>query len=123
MRELSKILFKDKFEKYRKYIGHIRKNKERKTFDIDILAINDKTKELLACECKWQSRVNAEKIAKELEEKVRYVDWHNKERKESFAVFAKSFSKRIRSYEGKRVYCYDLKDLEKILRKRKIYIH
>jgi len=41
------------------------------------------------------------------------VKWHNEERKESFAVFAKSFSKKIKDFEGKKVYCFDLKDLEK----------
>jgi len=45
--------------------------------------------------------------------KAGYVSWHKEERKESFAVFAKSFSKRIESWEGKKVYCFDLKDLEK----------
>jgi len=30
-----------------------------------------------------------------LAEKLRYVDWNNGKRKESFAVFAKSFSRRI----------------------------
>ena len=86
--------------------------------EIDILAINESTKHLLACECKWQHRVNAAKVAKELVEKLSYVDWHNKKRKESLAIFARSFSKRISSYEGRRVYCYDLKDLEKVLRRK-----
>ncbi|RLJ07448.1 MAG: ATP-binding protein [Candidatus Aenigmatarchaeota archaeon] len=86
--------------------------------EIDVLALNEKTKEILACECKWQSRVNVEKIVKELNEKLGCVDWYKDKRKESFAVFAKSFSKRIKRYEGKRVYCFDLKGLEKILRKR-----
>jgi len=33
--------------------------------EIDIVALNEKTKEILFAECKWQSRVNAEKICKE----------------------------------------------------------
>ena len=86
--------------------------------EIDILAINDSNKEILACECKWQHRINAAKVAKEIVEKLSYVDWHNKKRKESLAIFAKSFSKRITSYEGRKVYCYDLRDLEKVLRRK-----
>ena len=82
--------------------------------EIDIVAINEKTKEILACECKWQSRVNAELVVKELNEKLSYINWHKQKRRESFAVFAKSFSKREKSFEGKRVYCFDLKDLQKI---------
>ncbi len=81
--------------------------------EIDIVALNEKTKEILFAECKWKKKVNAKKIVKKLAEKSRYVQWHNKKRKESFAIFAKSFSKKIKSYEGKRVYCYDLKDLER----------
>ncbi len=88
------------------------------TYEIDILALNEQTKEILFCECKWQSRVNAKKICKELAEKAQYVQWHNDKRKESFAIFAKSFSKRISEFEGRRVYCFDLKDLENVTGKR-----
>jgi len=83
--------------------------------EIDLVALNEKTKEILFGECKWQSKVNALKIAKELAEKSQYVPWHNGERKETFAIFAKSFSKKIEEFEGKKVYCYDLKDLKKFL--------
>ena len=86
--------------------------------EIDIVALNEKTKEILFGECKWQSKVNALKIAKELAEKAKEVQWYNKERKESFAIFAKSFSKRIEEFEGKKVYCFDLRDLEKVFRKK-----
>ncbi|OYT43761.1 MAG: hypothetical protein B6U88_00080 [Candidatus Aenigmarchaeota archaeon ex4484_56] len=90
--------------------------------EIDILALNEKTKEILFAECKWQNKVNALKIAKELAEKTQYVQWHNNKRKETFAIFAKSFSKRINEYEGRKVYCFDLKDLENYWKifKRKI---
>ncbi|MDI3544315.1 MAG: uncharacterized protein PWQ28_596 [Candidatus Woesearchaeota archaeon] len=81
--------------------------------EIDTIALNEKTKEVLFCECKWKEKQDANKIVKELAGKARSVEWHNKERKESYAVFAKSFSKKIKSFEGKRVYCFDLKDLEK----------
>jgi len=85
--------------------------------EIDILAINEKTKHLLACECKWQSKVNAEKVARELAEKVKFVQWCKGKRKESFAIFAKSFSKRIKQFESKPVYCFDLKDLRRTMKK------
>ncbi|RLI99653.1 MAG: ATP-binding protein [Candidatus Aenigmatarchaeota archaeon] len=85
--------------------------------EIDIVAINEKTKEILFAECKWQNKVNANKIIKELAEKASYVQWHNDERKEIFAIFAKSFSKRINSYEGKPVYCFSLRDLEKMMKR------
>ena len=80
--------------------------------EIDIVALNEKMREILFCECKWKDKVNAEKVCKELAEKSQYVQWHNKERKETFAIFAKSFSKKIKEFEGKKIYCFDLKDLK-----------
>jgi len=82
--------------------------------EIDIVALNESTKQILFAECKWQSNVNAKKITKELAEKSKYVDWCNEERKEYFAIFAKSFSKKIDEYKGRKVFCYDLRDLERI---------
>ena len=84
--------------------------------EIDVVALNEKTKEILFGECKWQSKVNAKKICQELAEKAQYVQWHNRERKESFAIFAKSFSKRIEEFEGRKVYCFDLRDLKRLLK-------
>ncbi|HIQ49587.1 MAG TPA: ATP-binding protein [Nanoarchaeota archaeon] len=86
--------------------------------EIDIVALNEQTKEILFCECKWQSKVNAKKICKELAEKAQYVQWYNEQRKEYFAIFAKSFSKKITEFKGRKVYCFDLKDLERIVKKR-----
>ena len=59
--------------------------------------------------------VNPEKICRELEEKSRYIRWYNDERKEYLAVFAKSFKEKIDEFKDKRVYCIDLKDIEKKL--------
>ena len=84
--------------------------------EIDLVALNELNKEILFGECKWKEKVNSMKVCKELAEKSEYVKWHNEERKESFAVFAKSFSKKIKDFEGKKVYCFDLKDLEKSLK-------
>jgi len=85
--------------------------------EIDIVALNENTKEILFGECKWKNKINAKKIVKELAEKTEYVKWNNKKRKECFAVFAKSFSKRIEEFEGKKVYCFDLKDLKRTMKK------
>jgi len=93
----------------------------RDTYEIDIVALNEKTKEILFIECKWKNKVNAEKICKELAEKAKYVEWNNEDRKESFAIFAKSFSKKIKKFEGKKVYCFDLRDLERIMKYKKDY--
>ncbi len=87
--------------------------------EIDIVALNDQTKEILFAECKWKENVNAEEILNKLKENAKHVKWHNDKRKEKYAIFAKSFKKKIKEFNGSPVYCFDLKDLEKAV-KRKI---
>ena len=101
------------FTKIGKQWGRIPGRKE--TYEIDIVALNERTKEILFAECKWRSRVNAEKICKELVEKAEHVEWHRGRRKEILAVFAKSFSKRIDEFEDRKVFCFDLRDLKRKL--------
>ncbi|MFH1752415.1 MAG: ATP-binding protein [archaeon] len=91
--------------------------KQESTFEIDFVVLNNETKQILFAECKWKEKVDAKKIAKGLINKTRFVRWFNDERKEFFAVFAKSFNKKITEVDGRKVYCYDLKDLKKVLRK------
>ena len=86
---------------------------DKGNYEIDILALNEPKKEILFGECKWKEKVNALKVLNELEEKTRFVDWNNGKRKDVFAVFAKSFSKKVSAFNGKKVYCFDLKDIEK----------
>jgi len=84
--------------------------------EIDIVALNDNTKEILFCECKWKNKVNAEKVLAELKEKAQHVQWNNQKRKEHYAIFAKSFKKKIGPKE-KNVHLYNLKGLEKAFKK------
>jgi hypothetical protein len=79
--------------------------------EIDIVALNEQPKEIVFAECKWQDNVDAEKVLNELKEKSQYVEWNNEKRKDKYAVFAKSFSKKFRQ---KDVYLFDLKDMEKL---------
>ena len=105
------------FTKIGKQWGKIaNKPKGENTYEIDLVGLNERTKEILFGECKWKDRVNPKKILEELVEKAQYVQWHNRERKESFAIFAKSFSKKVDEFEGKKVYCFDLRDLERLLK-------
>lgn len=89
-----------------------------KDIEIDIVAFDETTKSALFAECKWKDRVNAAEIVKPLSQKAGMVLWNNGDRKEAFAVFAKSFSKKIAEFEGKRVLCFDLADLKRALNKR-----
>lgn len=80
--------------------------------EIDIVALNEQAKEALFAECKWKKNVNALKIAKELNKKTRFFEWGRRKRREILVIFAKSFSQKIKSFEGKKVHCYDLKDIK-----------
>ncbi|MFH1200007.1 MAG: ATP-binding protein [Candidatus Micrarchaeota archaeon] len=84
--------------------------------EIDAVAVREKGREILFAECKWKDGVDAREIAVELAAKTQYVEWHSGERKETLAVFAKSFSRRITEFEGRRVHCIDLKDLGALIR-------
>ncbi len=85
--------------------------------EIDLVALNEQSREILFAECKWQDRVNAERVVEELFEKSRHVEWNSEGRKESFAVFAKSFARKTEEFRGRRVFCFGLKDLERGLKK------
>jgi len=81
--------------------------------EIDIVALNEQSKEILFCECKWKEEVDSEKILQQLKEKAQYVKWNTNKRKEYYAIFAKSFKKRI---EEKNVLLFDLNDIDESLR-------
>ncbi|MFQ6130350.1 MAG: ATP-binding protein [Candidatus Hadarchaeaceae archaeon] len=82
-----------------------------KDTEIDAVALNEQTKEILFVECKWRDKVDIEKVLHELKEKADFVDWRKKRRKEYYAIFAKSFRERI---EEENVLLFDLKDLENV---------
>jgi len=86
--------------------------KERKTAEIDIVSINELTKEILFVECKWQEKVNARHILADLKEKAKRVQWNNEKRREYYAIFARSFKQKI--VEPALIWI-DLKDMEKML--------
>ncbi len=90
--------------------GFYRENNMRRELEIDIVALNEETGEILFCECKWQDNVDSEKLFKQLKEKAKFVNWNNKNRKEHYAVVAKSFS--VRTGHAR---CIDIKELDKVL--------
>ncbi len=115
-RETLQVIVPFEYEKIGRQWGKIPdKPKAENQYEIDIVALNEDTKEILFGECKWKGKVNAERIVKRLDKKAEYVQWNNDSRKEQFAVFAKSFSNKIDEFEGKTVHCIDLKGLEKAL--------
>lgn len=94
-------------------IAHATRDKNQ--YEIDICGVNDQTREIIVGECKWQELVDAEKIVAGLQEKIHYLPWNEGDRTEYFVVFAKSFKHRIKS---KKVFLFDLIDLEKMLKRQ-----
>ncbi|MEM2908752.1 MAG: ATP-binding protein [Candidatus Bilamarchaeaceae archaeon] len=78
--------------------------------EIDIVALNERNKEILFAECKWQNRVDARTILAELKEKAALVQW--KSEKQIYAIFAKSFKEKFKEPD---VLLFDSKDLERML--------
>jgi len=86
-----------------------------KAKEIDLIALNELTKEILFAECKWKDNVNAERIAKDMvRNKIPYVRWYSDKRREYIAIFAKSFRKKLEEFDGRKIYCFDLKDMQKL---------
>lgn len=105
---LRRISLPFNYERVGKQWGKIQgKPKGENEYEIDIVALNEQTREILFAECKWQEKVNANKILSELKEKAKFVEWNKEKRKEYYAIFAKSFKEKI---EGAN--CFDLRDFK-----------
>lgn len=87
---------------------------DRKGNEIDIVALNKKTKEVLFGECKWQNRKAGFKEFGRLKEKTEKMNWFSSSRKEYFALFSKSgFEQRFIKYaKEKKIMLFTLKDFE-----------
>lgn len=102
-----------KFERIGRQWGKFRGQTGKNTYEIDIVALNESTKQILFCECKWQDKADARAILAKLKEKVQHVQWHNEKRKEHYVIFARSFKERIKEPN---LMLFDLKDMERIFR-------
>ncbi|MCQ1534896.1 DUF234 domain-containing protein [Methanosarcina sp. KYL-1] len=77
------------FGKIGKQWGKFRGETGKNTYEIDLTALNESTKEILFCECKWQKQPVDVDVLEELVEKAKFVEWYREERKEYFAVMAR----------------------------------
>ena len=80
--------------------------------EIDIVAIEGN--DIYFGECKWKYNVNPKKVLSKLEGKIDKLNVKNKNI--SYILFAKNFKYKIEEFGGFKVYCYDLDDLERIMR-------
>ncbi len=117
---------------YNRYLGHVFEDvskqfliKERdkifkfskigkwwhKEREIDIVALNESTNEIMFIECKWQnlSVKQVNKILAELKEKSKSVRWNNDTRNEHFCIIAKSIGNKEK-LRVKGVLVFDLGD-------------
>jgi hypothetical protein len=85
--------------------------KGRNEYEIDLVAVNDNTTEILFCECKREdSRVDID-VYRSLMEKAGFVKWYH-DRKEYFALISrKGFTERMKKEaEAKGVVLLTLED-------------
>lgn len=104
-------------QKTGRWWGHYRdeKTNTRKEVEIDIVALNTNTQQILFGECKWKKNVDGIKELRYLQEKTQHFEWlrNHQNWQQHYLIIAKSFQKK--SYE-KNVYSVDLQELQKILR-------
>jgi AAA+ ATPase superfamily predicted ATPase len=58
--------------------------------EIDIVALNENTTEIVFCECKWQNRETGAGVLEDLLNKSKYVRWNDGARVEQFMVISRS---------------------------------
>jgi len=101
------------FERIGRQWGKVQgKPKNANAYEIDLVALNEDSKEILFVECKWQALnvKSARKILQDLKDKSISVQWQSEERKEYFAVIAKKIENKAELKE-KGVMAFDLEDI------------
>jgi AAA+ ATPase superfamily predicted ATPase len=99
------------FTKIGNWWGHFREEGVRKEIEIDIVALNEDTRDILFAECKWQNKRVGISTYHNLMEKSTRVEWHLDKRKEYFALFSKAgFTPELKK---ENVILFDLKEIEK----------
>ncbi|MEA1905440.1 MAG: ATP-binding protein [Euryarchaeota archaeon] len=83
--------------------------------EIDIVALNDNTKEILFCECKYTNRMIDADVYHSLVEKTGFVKWGSPKRKETYCLISRSgFTKKMKKLAvTDNVLLFNLTDLEK----------
>ncbi|SMH35437.1 ATP-binding protein [Methanohalophilus portucalensis] len=103
-----------KFSKIGKQWGRYQKSRGKNTYEIDLVALNEKTRQILFCECKWQNKLVDVDVLQSLIDKSRLVDWYNMERSEYFMIVSKSgFTEQARQFAEEHDFVlYTLADMQ-----------
>lgn len=82
--------------------------------EIDIVALNSDTLDILFCECKWQKRKIDANAVQHLLDTAPQVNWFNKNRKEHFAFISKAGFTReaVELARTNRMLLFELKDMK-----------
>ena len=80
--------------------------------EIDIVALNEDSKEIAFIECKWSVLEKKEtgKILSELKRKAALVKWQDPERKERYGIIARTIEGK-EAFREKGYFAFDLEDL------------
>ena len=83
--------------------------------EIDVVALDNDSHDILFCECKWQNRMIGVDVIRQLLDKAPLVKWFNGVRNEHYAVIAKAgFTKKAVAFaKDKGVLLFDLRDMER----------
>ncbi|MBP1910638.1 ATP-binding protein [Methanolobus bombayensis] len=105
------------FEKIGRQWGKFKGKTGKNTYEIDLVAINSSTKQILLAECKWNKKKLGPDVIVALLNKAKYVNWYSRERKEYFAVFSRSgFTPAAQSLAEERgVLLFDLEDIGRFI--------
>jgi len=87
----------------------------RKGDEIDIVALNERKKEILFGEVKWKRRPVGQNVVDNLMEKKDRVVWHNEDRKERFLIVSRSgFTSRcLERMDDEGIMHWDLREVER----------
>jgi len=102
-----------RFEKIGRWWGKFPGEDGKKAIEIDLVALNETSKESLFIECKWQELKSSEaqKILDILKTKSKFVPWEAKDRVEYFGIIGKSIEDKEKLRE-KGYLAFDLRDFK-----------
>jgi AAA+ ATPase superfamily predicted ATPase len=81
--------------------------------EIDIVATNEATGDILFCDCTWEDKETEKSVMEELLEKFEKVDWGGENRKNHYAVASrKGFTQEARKFaDGKGIQLFTLEEM------------
>ncbi len=104
-----------RFEKIGRWWGSFTDEESKKAVEIDLVALNETSKEILFIECKWQElKLNeAQRILETVKKKSKFVAWEVKDRVEYFGIIGKIIEGKEKLRE-KGYLAFDVRDFKSL---------